>query len=68
LADRIRGVGESWRRGGPLTRRQLLGVFFERLYTREGRLVSYVARREYRDQVEELMEMDNPPSAYGGAS
>jgi hypothetical protein len=51
-----------------LTRRQLLGVFFERLYTREGRLVSYVARREYRGQVEELMEMDNPPSAYGGAS
>lgn len=65
LPEAIRGSAESWRRGTPQGRRKILGVFFERFYVRGGRLVAYVARREYRAEVEALADLTGV-HPYGG--
>jgi hypothetical protein len=54
-AFRLNGVGAAWRSGSPGQRRTLLGTLFERIYVTEGSAVKFVARREHRDEIEELV-------------
>jgi len=41
----------------PTRRRQLLGSLFEKLYVDKGRVTKYVGRREYREEVEALLQL-----------
>jgi DNA invertase Pin-like site-specific DNA recombinase len=52
---RLSGVGRAWAHGRPPERRALLRALFERLYVDHGTVARYVARREYREEVEELV-------------
>jgi site-specific DNA recombinase len=53
----VRGVGEAWRLADAARRRQLLAALFEKLYVSEGTITKYVARREYREGVEALLQL-----------
>jgi len=53
----IAGVGQAWRLADDLRRRRLLNALFEKLYVCEGDVVRFVARREYRTEVEALVAM-----------
>ena len=53
----IEGVGQAWHLADAGRRRALLGVCFEKLYVADGAVTKYVARREYAQEVEALMEL-----------
>ena len=55
VALQLDGVGALWEAGSAEERRALLGVLFDRLYVKDGRVSVYVGRREHRAQVEELV-------------
>ncbi len=54
-AFHLEGVGSAWRAGSPAERKTLLGTLFERIYVLDGAAVKFVARREHRDAIEELV-------------
>ena len=53
----IAGVGQAWRLADSVRRRRLLNALFEKLYLCEGNVTKYVARREYRAEVEALVAL-----------
>jgi hypothetical protein len=51
------GIGQAWHLADAARRRALLGVFFEKLYVADGVVTKYVARREYAQEVEALIDL-----------
>jgi DNA invertase Pin-like site-specific DNA recombinase len=51
----VAGLAGAWAQADAVGRRNLLGVFFEKLYIEDGTITKYVARREYREEVEALV-------------